>query len=266
MGGDPFEQAAQELEQRSTEYEVVQESAPYRGQSVYLSRLTTDFILAVRGMWLAFTRYPESGKWLQHRFTDDFLESALSIWSLANQGIFNAGRREMRYILEAATKYVFVDQQVDGSASLAARIELLSDTSVVPRSSVDPVDQIQFRMVPDAKAFASAVHSAFGSLSGFTHMSSKQLEERLGQAARGEFSGFESVRTLEAFNRLLVQTYDVVLVLLLEGIGPALTGDMFIQVFDEAEDWKIRKGRFVSQISRQFGYKAERNRVSPSDG
>lgn len=217
-------------------------------------------------MWLAFTRYPESGKWLQHRFTDDFLESALSIWSLANQGIFNAGRREMRYMLEAAAKYVFVDQQVDGSASLAARIELLHDTSVVPRSSVDPVDGIQFRMVPDAKAFAGAVHSAFGSLSGFTHMSSKQLEERLGRAARGEFSGFESVRTLEAFNRLLVQTYDVVLVLLLEGIGPAFTGDLFIQVFDEAEDWKFRKGRFVSQISRQFGYKAERNRVSPSDG
>jgi hypothetical protein len=128
-------------------YEAVQESAPYRAQSVYLYRLTTDFILAVRAMWLAYTRYPGSENGLQHRFTDDFLESALSIWALASQGIFNAGKREVRYMLEAAAKYVFVDQQVDGSASLPARIELLNNTSLIPRSSVDPVDRIKFRML-----------------------------------------------------------------------------------------------------------------------
>jgi hypothetical protein len=250
MGEDPFERAARDLEERSTEYAVVQESTPYRGQSAYLSRLTTDFIIGVRAMWLAYSRYPESEKWLQHRFTDDFLESALAIWALASQGIFNAGKREVRYMLEAATKYVFVDQQVGGSESLSARIELLNDTSLIPRSSVDPIDRIKFRMVPDAKAFTDAVHSAFGNLSGFTHMSSKQLEERLIRAGRGEFSGFESARTLEAFNRLLTQTYDLVLVLLLEGIGPAFTGDLFVQVFDQTKGWKYHKGRYVSQVSQ----------------
>lgn len=53
-------------------------------------------------------------------------------------------------------------------------------------------------MVSNPKAFTDAVHSVFGSLSGYTHMSVKQLDERLKRAERGELTGFESSATVEA--------------------------------------------------------------------
>lgn len=259
MTDDPFQKADEERARRAREHEELRDEAPYREQSVYLSRLTRDFILGIRAMWLAFTRYPDSGQWLQSRFTDDFLESAVSIYSLASQGVFNAGKREMRYMLEAAVKYVFVDQQLEGDATLESRLAVLNDTSRVPRSTVDPVDKIILRMVPDSAAFSGAVHSSFGALSAYTHMSARQLEERFRRAERGEFSGFEGPKTLESFNGVIAQTYDLVLVLLMEGIGPTFTGDLFVQVFDGEPGWKFHKGRFVREVSRTFDYKAERS-------
>lgn len=90
-------------------------------------RMTAVFLRAIRVANLAFTRYPESDKWLVQRLTDDFMESAISIRVLAAQGAFNVGRREMRYLIEAAVKHVFVDQQVSGDTPLADRPAFLGD-------------------------------------------------------------------------------------------------------------------------------------------
>lgn len=104
------------------------------------------------------------------------------------------------------------------------------------------------------------MHSAFGNLSGYTHMSVKQLDERLKRAEEGEFIGFESPAIVRAFNKLLAQVYDLALTLLFEGIGPSFTGDVFVQVLDSKPDWKFHKGRFMADVSATFDYKAERQR------
>lgn len=249
---------ATELDQRISDGELASGGDQYIAQVKVLDRTTSDFVEVLRITNFAFTRYPESGKWLVQRFVDDFLESAISIRALATQGVFNVGRREMRYLIEAAVKHVFVDQQVFGSADLSERLTLLNDTTRVPRSSVSPVDELAMRMVADPSKLRGAVHSAFGALSGYTHLSKRQLDERLARATRGEFAGFESAATLEAFNKLLFQVYDIVLALFFEGVGPAFTGDLFIQVFDEKPSWRFHKGRLVGEISRHFDYKRER--------
>lgn len=249
---------AAQLEDRISAWELASGGDRYIAEARVLDRITSDFVDALRITNVAFTRYPDSANWLVQTFVDDFLESAISIRALATQGVFNVGRREMRYLVEAAVKHVFVDQQVSGAAKLSERLTLLNDTTRVPRSSVAPVDELIVRMVEDPGTLRGAVHSAFGALSGYTHLSKRQLDERLARAARGEFAGFESAATLEAFNKLLFQVYDIVLAIFFEGVGPAFTGELFIHVFDEEPRWRFHKGRLVGEISRHFDYKHER--------
>jgi hypothetical protein len=260
---DPFRLAREALDDRIKDWQGVAGGEQYVAQITALDRITEDFISAIRAAALAFDRYPHSDTWILQRSIDDFLESAVAIRALAREGIFNVGRRELRYLLEAAVKNVFVDQAVDGDATLEHRIAFLNDRRNVPRSSVDPVDHLTIRMLPDPATLKTAVRSAFGNLSGYTHLSKTQLEERLRRYARGEFSGFESPATLEAFSRLLVQTYDVVLALVLEGVGPSFAGDIFIGVFDDNPTWRFHKTKFVGEMSHHFDYKVERKqRVS----
>ncbi len=257
---DPFRALSEALEQRMIEWQSTAEDEQYVAQQMTLDRLTQDFILAIRSAAIAFTRHPESNNWLLHRFVDDVLESSIAIFALARQGVFNVGRRELRYLLEAVVKHVFVDQRFAESAPLEDRLAFLNESTKVPRSSVDPVDDLVIRMLAEPKLLKATAHSAFGNLSGYTHPSKRQLDEQLRRAERGEYSGFESSATLEAFNRLVAQSYDVILALVFEGIGPAFTGDLFINVFDVNPGWRFHKTKFVGEISRYFDYKAERQR------
>ena len=255
---DPFRAVAEELEQRVQAWSEAAADDRYVAQTKVLVRATQEFIFAVRAATLAFSRYPHANDWLLPRFVDDFLESSTAVMVLARDGVFNVGRRELRYLLEAAVKHVYVDQQLPGEASLQERLGFLNDTTKVPRSSVDPVDDLTLRLVGPPDELKSAVHSAFGNLSGYTHLSKRQLDERLQRAERGEFSGFESAATLDAFNRLLVQTYDVVLTLVFEGIGSSFTGELFVTLFDDEPRWRFHRTKFVSRVSQHFDYKAER--------
>jgi hypothetical protein len=255
---DSFTAAASALNRKIEEWEQSSSVEAYTSQVTALGRTTNDFIHAVRAASFAFTRYPENGNWLLQSFMDDFLESALAIFALAQQGVFNVGRRELRYLIEAAVKHVYVDQQLPDDTPLEDRLTYLGNTANVPRSSVSAIEKITIRMLQDPPNLAGAVASGFASLSGYTHISTKQLEERVRRASRGEFSGFEGAKTLEAFNRVLVQTYDIVLALIFEGIGPAFTGDLFIEVFDHEPKWRFHKTAFVSEMSRFFDYKHER--------
>lgn len=249
--GDAFEAAARELDSqlkaKADSYDIERSSQHFKQELQTLDRLTGDFIGLLRAAWLAFTRYPDSDKWMLQRFTDDILESAMSVSLLAREGVFNVGRRELRYVVEAVTKYVFVDQQVPGDTELEERVRLLGDTSRVPRSSVDPIHEITFRLV-DSTTFPAAVTSAFGALSGYTHASVRQLDERLRRAEKGEWTGFESAATLRSFNKLLLSTYDIVIALIFEGIGPMFTADLFEQFLDDHPKWRFHKGKFVQQV------------------
>lgn len=260
---DSIEREIQELDARIAEHQarvaehqLEREGTAYTQQRTYMHRLTVDFLAGVVGAHQAFSRYPDHSSWLLSTLVEDFLESPVSIELLAHNGVFNVGRRELRFLLEAAVKRTYVDELAPPTASLADRLTLLH--TKVPRSSVDVVDELTLRMLPDPDAFRSAVKSAFGALSGYTHPSRKQFDERLAKAARGQAIGFETADTLKPFNRVLFEVYDLVLTLVFEGIGPAFTGDLFTTVFDHEATWRFHRGRFVKLVSQHFDYKAER--------
>jgi hypothetical protein len=255
---DPFADAARELDRRIAEHELMRSGDQYTSELTFTWRLTMDFARAVHAVALAFTRYPESNKWLLSATADDVIESSIAIASLARDGVFGAGRRELRYVLEAVVKAVYCDQVLPGDAVLQDRISWTSDSNNVPRSSVDVIDRVTLRMVPDPADYRDAVRSLFGSLSGYTHVSRPQMEERLRRVGRGEYIGFEQPRTLRAFNAVLRNAYDAVLALVFEGFGPSFTGDVFVQILDDERSWKFHRSRYVSGVSAHFDYKHER--------
>lgn len=261
---DPFAAAARELQQRRATHEEVRSSKRHVDADLHLRRLIQDFAVALRASWVAFTRYPNSDLWLLQRSTDDLLESVIAVPTLTSNGMVNVARRELRYLLEATVKYVYVDQQLDGDAPLEERVRYLGDPSKVPRSSITTIDDTKIWMLDEPEQLRHAVKQSFGALSGDVHPSRTAVKERLARAERGEFVGFEGPRVLEAFNGLMSQTLDVVLALIFQGIGPSFTGDLFIQIFDDLPDWKFHRTRFVAQISRHFDYKVERQDRCPS--
>jgi hypothetical protein len=264
--GDPLEEASRGLGRRVAEQDEQEASKRYQDAQLHLERLVGDFVVALRASVFYTTRIPASQQWLMQNLADELLESTVLIVQLPRDGFLNAPRRELRYLLEAAVKYVFVDQQVDSSASLEERVAFLADTTKVPRSSVAPIDEVRVLLVADEEEFRRAVKQSFAALSGYVHPSRRSLEERLQRAERGEFAGFEGPGALEALSNLARRTLDLVLVLLFQGLGPSLTGDLFIHVLDERRDWKFHRTEYCAQVSQAFDYKVERqNPLRPEE-
>ena len=257
---NPFAEARRQLEADVAAHATLRASKRYRDAQTHLSRLLADFALTLRLSAFCFTRYPHARQWIQQANVDDLLESVVAIPLLVDQGIFNSARRELRYVLEALVKFVYIDQQLPGDTPLKERLALLGDHKKVPRSSVEPVDWLALRLVSEPGEFRSAVKQAFASLSGYVHPSRPQVEERLRRAARGEFSGFDGPKVVEAFTGLVSQTLDLAVVLVFEGVGPAFSGDLYVQLFDDYPGWKFHRTRFAPQVASQFDYKLERRR------
>lgn len=175
---------------------------------------------------------------------------------LTIEGMHGPLRRELRHLLEHAVKLTVVDQRLRG-APLADRLEYLK--RLMPRSSVD-VGQLSFwGLSPETQlTLKSTVRSDFKQLSAYVHPSREQLDARLRGDATGSHLGFESTSEIANVNRLVRRIYDVVLVHTFECLGPSLTGDVFIQILDDAPAWRFYQTRFVSELSRYFDYKAER--------
>lgn len=259
---DQIASAAGELKALIEAHEGTWSTKGYEAAEAHLDRLVQDFAIGLRSSWLAFSRYPQSDNSILQRSMDDLLESVVALRVSSREGTFNAARRELRYLLESTVKYVYVDQQLVGDASVEERIRFLGNNSKVPRSSISPVNDLTLRMIDDKGEFRQAVCQSFDALSGFVHPSRRASEERLARAARGEFSGLEGPKVLEAFTRLASQTLDLVLALVFEGIGPGFAGDLFVSFLDESPRWKFHKTKFVSQVSEFFDYKAERGSAS----
>lgn len=264
--GHTFEQASGELARRIAKQDEQEAGKRYQDAQLHLDRLVGDFIVALQASVLSATRIPASQQWLVQNLVDELLESAFLVMRLPRDGFLNAPRRELRYLLEAAVKYVYVDQQMDSSASVDERVAFLADTTKVPRSTVAPIDEVRVLLVADEEEFRRAVKQSFAALSGYVHPSRRSLEERLRRAERGESAGFEGPGALEALTTLASRTFDLVLVLLFQGLGPSLTGDLFIHIFDQQSGWKFHRTTYVPQISQAFDYKVERQSRRPPTG
>lgn len=233
-------------------------STPYQEQLQLLGALTGGFLDAVRLAWVAATRDPASPEWLFWRFVDDLVASAVGIAGLVREGIDRTARRELRFMLELVVRNLYVDT-VFASAATPLGTRLAYVERKLGDEDVGLLAQMPLpHYLADPDEFKRTTRRLYGELSDFTHPSPDQMKQRLDEAARGLYIGFETAAELASFTDLLKRTYDILLVFVFEALGPESTGDVYVQVLDEQPVWPFHQTRYVAEVGRTFDYKLER--------
>jgi hypothetical protein len=230
-------------------------SRPFQDGLRYLEGIGADLLSAQTYIRLQGTRYSAADDYLMFRFAPHLSESVLAIMINAKEGLQNAARREFRFLLEAAVKLSSRDFHADAK-TFERRLAGLADRS---KRFEDYVSELryfdEFEKPEEANA---AILSLYGDLSLYVHAAVPQFQSAMIRADKGEGAGMESVSTLNRFNSLAFQVYDLVLVRMFYGVGLSMAGDIFTTVLDDEPKWRFHKGKFVGRMSRCFDYKHER--------
>ncbi|MCH8955960.1 hypothetical protein IIA28_11685 [candidate division KSB1 bacterium] len=255
---DIFIKIADELSKKREQHkEKVFDSQQFQQELKHLSAYTFDFVQCIRSIAFYSTRAKDIyDNFLTIRASDDYLQLAIGVRSLVVNGIQNMAKRELRYMIEMTVKYLIVDQELMGK-ELPQKTEYLKTN--IPNSSIDVIERMNtpFNETLDLE-FKSEIKDFFYKSCAYVHPSKKQIEEQLNNYKKGYTIGFESASMLCDISKLIFRAYDMILVMLFHGFGESMSGDLFIQNFDEDDKWKFHKGKYVKQYSKLFDYKLER--------
>lgn len=234
-------------------------SAGYKQELVRLDRISDALIELIWHSWLQSSRNPPFlGGSLMYSMTDDTIESIVAIRELVSSGVHNMVRRECRYLLESATKHLYVDQQLPDFKNVTReeRVDFLRRK--VPRSSIDPIVQVEILLGAGHSIgdFHSDVKNIWSSMAGYVHPSAEQTSERLARAARGAYIGYEDATSLRRLVKEVAVTYDLLGVLWVMAAGPSAAGDILTAA--EKKGWPFARSRWLPAVSRYFDYKTER--------
>jgi hypothetical protein len=237
-------------------------SQSYQNELKFISRMTDDVLKFLSMCLICDRNRPNSDHSLVVYSYDELILSALAVKNLAQEGLVNPIKRELRYIIESFIKYLYVDQQVRDSEpfmSLKDRLDFL-DRNV--NSSIDIRQNLElYALHPDdAKQFIAEVYDLYRDCCAYVHVSRQQIEERIKLKNPNRPCGYMvSDKELQKISRLIFRVYDVALTLFMHGYGIAMTGDIFVSFLDDLPDWKFHKGKYVGVVSAYFDYKHERN-------
>jgi hypothetical protein len=242
-------------EQRDAYQTNTLDSQAFKDALCYLEGMTSDFLMAQTCVRLMGTRFSAHEKYLLFRFAPYMAESAIAVTAAAKEGLQNSARRELRFLLEASTKLSSRDFHPDAK-TFDERMNGLADRSQKFSDYIVHLDYFDgFENPEDAN---QATLSLYSDLSRFVHPTATQFRTAMGKSKRNESPGMESVATLNAFNRLTFQVYDLALVRFFHSLGLSIAGDIFVQILDGESAWRFHKGKFTQRLSRCFDYKHER--------
>jgi hypothetical protein len=253
---DPVIIWANELQAERELYNAeILNSRQFQDAMNYLQSITSHFLVAETYVRLSG---PPVRCWRGLSFipiAPHLVEAALAVTSCAKEGMQNAARRELRFLLEAAVKLSARDTH-NGSATFEERLSGLGDRA---KRFEDYVAELQYfeEFEGPEEANAEAL-SLYSELSAYVHASVPQFERAMARSRKGEPPGMETVATLNRFNKLAFRVYDLALVRIFYGLGVSMAGDIFTTTLDDEPDWRFHKGKFVGRMSLCFDYKHER--------
>jgi hypothetical protein len=253
---NPFEAQIKQIRERIDHHETkIINSAEFQNGLLYLQGIAADLLLALTCVRLQGTRYAAGDNYLLFRFAPSLVESILAITLNAKEGLQNAARRELRFLLEASVKLSSRDFH-PAANSFDERLSGLDGRDQRFGDYVASLAYFEGFEKPD-EANASIL-SLYSELSRYVHATVPQFERAMARTRRDEGAGFETVATLNQFNKLAFQVYELVLIRIFHGAGLSMAGDIFVDIIDYNHMWRFHKGRFVKRLSKCFDYKQER--------
>lgn len=249
---------AREAQERAiAEHEILRDSRAFKNAIAYNRRICTSFIHLLHLANIMVSRSQAlSEHTLSIRMTDYFLQSAVVVTYLIENGFHGPAKRELRFLLEAGIKFLVTDQRWSAAtieaknkhiAELPDRFREIVDTLSLP--GLDQTTQSEMRR---------RILDLYGSLSTIVHASQAQVAMDLKRWEHGAPIGFETVSHANTMNQLCLDVFDIGVVLSLHSVGLSLAGDIFTAVLDEQPKWVFHKSRFSAALSRYFDYKVER--------
>lgn len=265
---DVFARLAVERQRRSDEHEKLRSSSAYQGAMRQIDRYIFEYGIGINAIELVATRHSAFfDERISLRMKPHLVQSIIAAGHLIKEGLHDPARREMRFLVEASVKALWLDQ---GSPALRSGVV----PSEPPPSSVaekvtalDGLGRQRFDEVVDSLCFAmlgadagrryrQTAKSLYGSLSTTTHVSSRNVERDLANFDKGKHFAFETVADVDAIARLLRQVLDLALASHFEAFDQGLVGDLFEPLF--LPNWSFLKTPLVAAVDRHFDYKHER--------
>jgi hypothetical protein len=270
---DPLLEALRNIgeqrEQRVREHEALRATAAYKGALRQIDRYILDYGLGINAIELMATRHPPYfDELISLRIKPHLVQSMIAASHLIKEGLHDPARREMRFLVEASVKALWLDQgsprlpqsgQADRIPPPRTVAEKVAALDGLGRERFDQVvESLQFAMLdaPAGEQYRQAAKSLYGTLSTTTHVSSRNVQRDLSNFDKGKHFAFETVADVDAIARLLRQVLDLALASHFEAFDHALVGDLLEPPF--APGWSFLKTPLISAIDRHFDYKHER--------
>ena len=262
----------QKRQQRIDEHVAMRASQHYQAAIRQLDRLVADYGLAVNAINLMATRWPPFFDTLITIRVKPYLIQSLvaAIW-MAKEGMLDPARRELRFLLEALVKTLWLDRGAlkigdkgtdrsgaDQTLDVTAKVAALDDLGGERFGEI--VARLEFNLLPEdaASIYRQTATDLYSKLSTHNHVSSANVARDLANFDRDRAFGFETVADIDAIARLSKRVLDLALASHFEAFDAGLVGDILVTVFDDQPRWTFRKTPLVGAIDRYFDYKAER--------
>lgn len=255
---EAFRARRADAEKKANDYKLLQESTAYQEELLFLKRTIQDLIVSLRTCEFAATRWREFyDNYLWPAHLDDIVEAALTAQLAIENGALNPARRELRYMLEVAVNIAYVDE-IKSSCTFEDRTAYYRGKNV-NKSNVDHIFDLPFRMLGAHKdLFSTNVRNAWVRASNYVHLTKRRIDEKLELREKGITLGFETLDMLREVVSEVHEVCSIVMVLSFETIGPAFTGDTFIEIFDSNDSWAFHASGYVAIVDSYFDYKHER--------
>jgi hypothetical protein len=149
-----FEAEAAELQRRIEEHAHLRRTPAYVDEIRRIRETVLAFAATMRVCVLATTRWPEARELFFLRHVDELSNAALMSAAAFQEGAINAGRRELRFLLELATQAAYVDEAISTSP-FATRLEFFGRK--VKHHSADHVRDLKLAMLGSVRISPIAI-------------------------------------------------------------------------------------------------------------
>ncbi|HVI33224.1 hypothetical protein [Phenylobacterium sp.] len=192
----------------------------------------------------------------------DLLQSAMALIILPREGILNAAKRELRFVLEASIKLAFVEQE-GTTATVQEKLERFDKELASAKISVKNALKLQLLPEADRDAFRVEVGRLFSLTSGYVHLTPSQILESISAAEAGITAGKERPSDVESLTSVVERVLAVSLVLLFHAFPYWVAGDWMVEENGLSNRWHFSASRFVAAMDSEFDYKHERQKSLP---